>query len=502
MGKVFHNHKLISIIRRGREALALIAALLLWVSETRASYQEFELFDKGYEYYLSYQPEKAVEIFTVFLKEFPESSAKDAALFWLGKSLIHVKSFDEARKAFSRLQDEFPESHFIPHLKRELETLGEAAIKKTGTGGEPAKSRDAREPEKAVDETKIYLIERETAKAVEERDKLRLLFEEEKKKAGDMRARIAELEKGAAESRILLAKQEEERKKMADEMERALKELRDQKERPEAERQSVRKEDPLKDDDKRGNEKKDVKDVPRGYEASGVRIKEKRYTTLQVIDFVVNASSATVKSGIREVPWRSGNIYEDFINEHILFDEAKRVNVVADAGKVNELAGKFKLTRDEAEYLSRYLVISNLIDRKIKSIPEERVVESLTVHYTDSDKQVKVTLATELQGQAREGKAFEEIAAAFPDKVRFSVIGFQELQGWIKERIELLKDGEVSVVWTRDGYMILKPVMKRASYRPFEAVSPGTKNEIRAFVSAWIEALKKEIKEIEIISAQ
>ncbi len=466
MGKIFHNHKLISIICRGREALALIAALLLWVSETHASYQEFELFDKGYEYYLSYQPEKAVEIFTVFLKEFPESSAKDAALFWLGKSLIHVKSFDEARKAFSRLQDEFPESHFIPHLKRELETLGAAAIKKTGAGGELAKSRDACEPAKAVDETKIYFIEGEMAKAVEERDKLRLLFEEEKKKAGDMRARIAEFEKGAAESRIFLAKQEEERKKMADEMER------------------------------------ERKDVPRGYEASGVRIKEKRYTTLQVIDSMVNSSSAMVKSGIREVPWRSGNIYEDFINEQVLFDEAKRVNVVADAGKVNELAGEFKLTGDEAEYLGRYLVISNLIDRKIKSIPEERVVESLEVQYTVSDKQGKVTLATELQGQAREGKAFEEIASAFPDKVRFSVIGFQELQGWIKERIELLKDGEISVVWTRDGYMILKPVMKKVSYRPFEEIRPGTKSEISAFVRAWIEALKKEIREIEIIRAQ
>ena len=34
-----------------------------------AAFQEDELFEKAYEYYLSYQPEKALEYFNIFLAE-------------------------------------------------------------------------------------------------------------------------------------------------------------------------------------------------------------------------------------------------------------------------------------------------------------------------------------------------------------------------------------------------------------------------------------------------
>lgn len=501
VGKGFHNHEVNVKVPRGLVTVVLFFSLFLRVGDSDASSREFELFDKGYEYYLAYQPEMAVDTFSMFLLEFPGSSAKDAALFWIGKSLIQVKSFDEARKVFGGLKQEFPESPLIPHVERELGNLGNTlSPKKTETSGEPVRGRAVREPGQADSEKKMHLLEQQLAKAVEERKKLGVLLEEEQKKTADMKAKMTELEKREAENRVLFAKGEDEQKRMAAEMERDRKQLRDERERLDAERRSMKPE-PRKKSPK-GNQKEEETVAPSGYEAPAVKIMGEKYTTRQVIDFMLNSSSAMVKAGIREALWRNGNLFDDFVSEQILYDEAIRVKVSADAGGVNELAGKFKLTGDEAEYLGRYLSISDLIDRKIKSIPEERVVESLAVQYTESDKQGKVNLANELQGQARGGKTFEEIAAAFPDKVRFSVIGFQELQGWIKDRIELLRDGEISMVWTKDGYMILKPVMKRSSYRPFEDVRPGRKNEIRAFVRAWIEELKKEIKEIEIVRAQ
>lgn len=487
VGKVFRNDELMG--KAGIIAVVLFLALLLRASETRAS-NEFELFDKGYEYYLAYQPEMAADTFSMFLLEFPGSSAKDAAMFWLGKSLIRVKSFDEARKVFAGLRQEFPESPLIPQVERELSNLRNTPPPgKTETSGEPVRGKAVRESGQADSEKKTHLTEQRLAKAVEEGEKIRVLLEEERKKAADMGAKMTALEKREAENRVLLAKAEDERKKIAAEMERDRAERRSMKQEPGKE-------------SRRGNQKEEEQGASRGYEEPAVRIKGQKYTTLQVIDFMLNSSSAMMKAGIGEVPWRNGNLFDDFVNEQILYDEAIRVKVSTDISKVNEFAGKFRLTRDEAEYLRRYLSISDLVDRKMKSIPEERVVESLTVHYTGGDKQGEVTLVTELQGQARGGKTFEEIAAAFPDKVRFAVIGFQELQGWIKDRIELLKDGEISVVWTKDGYMILKSVMKQPSYRPFEDVRPGGKNEVRAFVRAWIAELKKEMTEIEIVRAQ
>lgn len=50
MGKSFYNDK-VRIIAAAILSVALFAA----IKNASASYQEFELFDQGYEYYLSYR---------------------------------------------------------------------------------------------------------------------------------------------------------------------------------------------------------------------------------------------------------------------------------------------------------------------------------------------------------------------------------------------------------------------------------------------------------------
>ncbi|MBI5189035.1 MAG: tetratricopeptide repeat protein, partial [Nitrospirae bacterium] len=116
MGKDFYkNNKLTGVV--------LSVIMLLIVSDTYASYREFDLFDQGYEYYLSYQPVKAVETFNIFLREFPDSSAKDAAMFWLGKSLVQIRSLGEAKKVFSEIKREFPDSPFKQYANTELEAI-------------------------------------------------------------------------------------------------------------------------------------------------------------------------------------------------------------------------------------------------------------------------------------------------------------------------------------------------------------------------------------------
>lgn len=102
---------------------SLAFILMLGRGTASASDRETELFNKGYEYLFSYKPDKAAEIFRLFLEEFPDSSARDAAMFWLGKTLISTKSYSEAELMFQTIQKEFPDSPFIVFIVLEMKEL-------------------------------------------------------------------------------------------------------------------------------------------------------------------------------------------------------------------------------------------------------------------------------------------------------------------------------------------------------------------------------------------
>ncbi len=104
-------------------AATLCVLLLVSAAYAADPRREFELFDQGYKDYLSYQPEKAVGEFRTFLKEFPRSSASDAVMFWLGKSLTQLKSFEEAKQIFADIKQQFPESPFVRYADKEIETM-------------------------------------------------------------------------------------------------------------------------------------------------------------------------------------------------------------------------------------------------------------------------------------------------------------------------------------------------------------------------------------------
>ncbi|MBI4683977.1 MAG: tetratricopeptide repeat protein [Nitrospirae bacterium] len=186
MGKNISNNKLKAI------GAFLLFFVFLVTADISASYQEIELFDEGYEYYLSYQPEKAVEVFRKFLKEFPDSSTKDAAMFWLGKSLMQIKSFDEARKTFSEVRQQFSQSPFSPQIDRELQTIAIMDdVSKTQSEIKDAEKAKNIIEEKITDiENKAQIREKDLSKAVEEREKIKALLDEEKKRKEAMQAKI------------------------------------------------------------------------------------------------------------------------------------------------------------------------------------------------------------------------------------------------------------------------------------------------------------------------
>lgn len=452
MGKIFYNIKVKLKILQG-----LIPAMLLFFifpidADTYASYGEFDLFNRGYESYLSYQPEKAVETFETFLKEFPDSSARDAAMFWLGKSFFQLKDFPMAEKVFTEIKQKFPESPFLPYVYKEVEILGKMnAVDEAATViGDAKKREDTRESMPLEREEKAELPVENVSKSLEDTEKKEPLLQKDGK--------------GIKKTAMTVSAHLEKDHGHLNEPDGDLKQPKD--------------------------------------EIVSIIFEGKKYTAPQISEFMNNASTTLIKLGVKEVLWRTGNIYEDFINEQILYKKAERSDVKGAPGRHKELAAKYKLTMEEEDYLDRYLAISDLIGRKVENMPGKRVVESLAVSYAESDKNDETLLASELQAEAKRGRSFRDIYKLYPNVVKFAVLEFSDLEGWVKESIEPLQDGEASVVWTKDGYMILKPVVKRPSYGPFDDMQNERGDEMRALVKRWVDELRKEAKEIEFVRAE
>jgi TolA-binding protein len=207
MGKGFDKNK--SAVK-----IAVLFFIILFTAlDTYASYKESELFDQGYEYYLSSQPERAAETFRTFLNEFPDTSVKDAAMFWLGKSLIQLYSFEEAKQVFSEMKEQFSESPFIAYIDTETEDINriESVVHKMKAElNDAVKAKIALEERLSEIEKKAQLAEQSLSIAVEDRDKLILWLEEEKKITEELNKKVHDLEDKDAEVKTLQVKLEEQ----------------------------------------------------------------------------------------------------------------------------------------------------------------------------------------------------------------------------------------------------------------------------------------------------
>lgn len=118
MGKFFCKNK--------RTIVSLLLGVVLVVcsfSQVWSDISEADLFERAYRAYLSYRPESSLEQFNTFLKEYPSSSARDAALFWKAKSLMQLKRKEEAYRILFGLEKEFPESIFRIFAREEIELI-------------------------------------------------------------------------------------------------------------------------------------------------------------------------------------------------------------------------------------------------------------------------------------------------------------------------------------------------------------------------------------------
>ena len=399
MGKIFGKSEL-------KLTAAVLLSLVLLTSEyVSAASRDVELFDRGYGNYLSYQPEKAVEAFRTFLKDFPDSSARDAVMFWLGKSLMQLKSYKEAGNVLSDLRKQFPESPFAAYALQEIE-----AIKKA-------------ESEQALN--KPHAEASSSSAAGVGKDKMNDQIQDEKIKAEELRKKIKELE---------------EEKKKTETLQGKIQEL------------------------------------------------QWRETHLFNSSYVLN------KLGIREVLWRSGNSQADLINEKMLYEEAKKLNITPDMNEHKGMVEKYKFDGDQADFLYRYMTIFAFINAKLTDLPTEDVIEQLMVQYDEENKYTKIVLASELQTQAKSGMSFEEIYNLYPDLVTFEIVKFEDLGKNIQEKVRQIPVGGIGVIWSEEGYRILKPTSRKLSLKPFQELQPAAKEKIKGYINDLILGIEREAK--------
>jgi len=196
-----------------------------------ASERETELFNKGYEYLFSYKPDKAAETFRTFLKEFPDSSARDAAMFWLGKTLISMKLYNEAELTFQTIQMEFPDSPFIVFIEIEMKEIARVrSVENTGDVGKTADMQKDTSPKLSKDNKKTAEPDKKITSPAAGNEQTEALLTEERRTNQERQLRIADLDSREA----LLGKQKEEfetQMTRLSALEKSLKEATDEKDR-------------------------------------------------------------------------------------------------------------------------------------------------------------------------------------------------------------------------------------------------------------------------------
>lgn len=219
-------------------------------------------------------------------------------------------------------------------------------------------------------------------------------------------------------------------------------------------------------------------------------------TLTQAVSEMLASATALQKMGVSALPWRTGSAYEDFMSERLLALEASRVQISHDVKKTKQLSDRYRLTADEASYLRTLLAISGLVNSRTRNVEKARSIDVLNVQYTQKTISERALIAAELQKQARGGKAFEEIQKDFPGHVKFSRLSPEEFQrrfrekSRVLEKLDVMKEDTV-VLWTENGYSIIRPVTTRLSFDPFAQGDAADQGMIRQIVTDLIAELKK-----------
>jgi TolA-binding protein len=534
MGKVRYRNE--DKIARILFLIMLVFSLIVAHRADAAEESERELFVKAYEYYLEYRPDIAAPAFGFFLERFDRSPARDAALFWQAKSLSLTGKQAEAKNIFELIKTEYPDSPFAEFARRELDVFASArerAREKKQDRDEKAGDADGAmgvQPEKSAAGGKDpggdleYLSEKnrvlkedlartvdELAKTRKERDGIAAKLKEMERRLSGMNDLATRLREGGR-----LQKEQDEfienLKKEVGDLRGALREKEGKL--SEAEETiaflKTRPSGITLDNKPAGNNR--PQETPR------VRIGTKIFTMTDIAEESRIAESALTKIGASAF-WRAGDNYEDFVTARLLAVRATESERRDASRELETYAKKYSLTAREKDYLSLYLTAEEVIERKKAGyVPpekdlrgyyeahrreylkkkEERFVTYLVMKLRKGNKTRDIELVSELQREAGRGRSFGEIARLHADRISLREVTLEGLPRWIREKIRVLKDGELSSIFTEEQFIMLRMHVKPPVYRKYEEVSKEIIKKMSPPAGnsddlvAWLAYLRKE----------
>ncbi len=116
-------------MRRGKDGGAPVAS-----SSTPAKGSAEEFYKQGFDAFQKGSYDNAIQIFTQFVKQNPDSPLAPNAYYWMGESYMNVKNYEKAIVQFQEVIDKFPKSEKAGRaMVRQAEAFGILGDKKSST---------------------------------------------------------------------------------------------------------------------------------------------------------------------------------------------------------------------------------------------------------------------------------------------------------------------------------------------------------------------------------
>ncbi len=257
-------------------------------------------------------------------------------------------------------------------------------------------------------------------------------------------------------------------------------------------------------------------------DAPAVAIAGKTYSMREIDEESRTAARVLSKTGF-SASWRRGDAFDDFVAGRALAARATKDDRTQASAQMQEYAKKYPLTDEEKRSLALLLTAENVIRRReAEKLPdeevlkkyyedhkedylvqkEERFVKYLVMKYRKTDRLGSVALVSELQREAGKGKKLEEIARPHAGSVALRRAKMEDLPAWIAEKIRVLKDGEISSIFTEDQFIMLRMRVRSPVYRTYEDAKDEIAKRLSpraaapADLDSWLAGLRKEAVEV------
>ncbi|MBI5074071.1 MAG: hypothetical protein HZB62_02705 [Nitrospirae bacterium] len=447
---------------------------------------------------------------------------------------------DELKKQLGGLEALRKEKEGLAARLDETKRLHADAIMKSGQAEKMAQDNQILLDEKKQLEIRLRDSEEKIAVLASQRDKdtalererkdLAARLDEQERKLKEQQASISRLmvEKGAMEKELKEGRQDiaavKALRESRDHLQREADRMKTEQKQMQAELSELKKIDKehLTANKALSGELAALRMQARDTDKPFLRIGQERFTLATVIREGTIAGSVADKIRVKTVPWRTGNIVDDFIAEQILARRAREEAFTIDPKLKGSLVKQYALNEEEGAYLDRYLAIDGLFRSK-DAIPaptetdareyynkhreqylhgRESRIRVLSIKYGKSDELEKSVIAVEIHGEALEGRPFDAIARKRPAVASMKEMSLSKLPEWVRVRLASLREGEISsIISTDNEFMIIQALPSKPGYRPFEEVKKEVEKKLSAEHSGrrqsledWLNAQKKEIE--------